>query len=93
MAKGQDLIKYITQRVVTYIDTPVEARRERRLERHNRAKEPWQTKWFGMVPFSMQMWAGKWRRAGQPLLRRAARLKLMRWRKGPRSPQDEKAHS
>ncbi|BFH69783.1 hypothetical protein J27TS7_57010 [Paenibacillus dendritiformis] len=91
MAKGQDLIKYITQQFVTYIDTPVEARRERRLERKNRGKEPWQTKWFGMVPFSVQMWAGKWRQAGRPFLRRAARLKLVRWRKGP--PQDEKAHS
>lgn len=77
-AKGEDLIKYITQRVVTYMDTPVEARRERQLERKNRVKEPWQTKWFGMVPFGVKMWAGNWGNASKPLLKKAGELTLLR---------------
>jgi len=76
--KGEDLIKYITQRVVTYMDTPVEARRERQMERKNRAKESWQTKWFGMVPFGVKMWVGKWGSASKPLLKRARELNMLR---------------
>ncbi|MBN3522722.1 YqzE family protein [Paenibacillus apiarius] len=77
MDKGEELIKFITQRVVTYIDTPVEARRERKMERKNRVKEPWSTKWFGMMPLGMKMWVGQWR--GKPLYKRAGQLTLVRW--------------
>ncbi|MCE5173536.1 YqzE family protein [Paenibacillus profundus] len=79
MAKGEDLIKFITQRVVTYIDTPVEARRERKMERKNRVKEPWGTKWFGMMPLGMKMWVGQWRNASKPLYKRVSQLTLVRW--------------
>ncbi|MBO2942616.1 YqzE family protein [Paenibacillus sp. F411] len=50
MASSDDLIKYITQRVVSYMGTPKEERRRRM------AKEPWSTRWFGMLPFSMSLW-------------------------------------
>ncbi|MEK4117264.1 MULTISPECIES: YqzE family protein [unclassified Paenibacillus] len=50
MASGDELIKYITERFVTYIDTPKEIRRQ------SKVKESWTTKWFGMIPFSVSLW-------------------------------------
>jgi len=50
MASGDELIKYITERVVNYIDTPKEVRRRAKV------KESWTTRWFGMIPFSMSLW-------------------------------------
>ncbi|WP_106766286.1 YqzE family protein [Paenibacillus faecalis] len=50
MASSNDLIKYITERVVNYIDTPKEVRKQ------GRRKEPWTVRWFGMIPFSMSLW-------------------------------------
>lgn len=50
MASGDELIKYITERVVHYIDTPREIRRK------TKVKESWSTRWFGMIPFSMSLW-------------------------------------
>lgn len=50
MANSNDLIKYITERVVTYIDTPKEVRKK------GRNKEPWSVRWFGMIPFSVSLW-------------------------------------
>ncbi len=55
MAKSDELIKYITQQVVTYIDTPADIRKENRKALQGQ-KEPWQSKWFGMVPFAIHMW-------------------------------------
>ncbi|MNO95861.1 hypothetical protein D3C76_875150 [compost metagenome] len=43
------LVKYITEQVVTYIETPRE-------ERRVRTKEPWSAKWFGMIPLGLTMW-------------------------------------
>lgn len=51
MAKGDELVKYITERVVTYVETPRKVRRENRT-----AKEPWSSRWFGMIPFSLSLW-------------------------------------
>lgn len=56
MAKGEDLIKYITQRVVTYMETPKEARMEHRVKQ---SREPWQYRWFGMLPLAIQLWLEK----------------------------------
>lgn len=58
MAKSDDLIKYITERVVTYIDTPRDVRREKR-KLVKRRKEHWAVRWFGMVPFSIRMWVDR----------------------------------
>lgn len=51
MASSNDLIKYITERVVTYMDTPKEERKQ-----VQRPKEPWSVRWFGMIPFSVSLW-------------------------------------
>ena len=45
MAKSDELVKYITQRVVHFMDTPKEERKDR-----SKVKEPWAMKWFGMLP-------------------------------------------
>ncbi|MFX3647397.1 MAG: YqzE family protein [Paenibacillus sp.] len=54
MAKSDELVKYITQRVVHYIDTPKDERKGRA-----KRKEPWAMKWFGMIPFAVSLWMGK----------------------------------
>lgn len=53
MAKGNDLIRYITEQVVDYMMKPKEERKSIK----DREKEHWQTKWFGMLPFGVSMWA------------------------------------
>ncbi|TYP73733.1 YqzE family protein [Paenibacillus methanolicus] len=55
MAGRDDLIKYVTQQVVTYIDTPEEERRQKR-QAAKAAREPWLTKWFGMAPVGIALW-------------------------------------
>lgn len=61
MAKGDELVKYIMQRVVTYIDTPKEQRLSRK-ELQHRPKEPWSVRWFGLLPMAIKMWVSQWRR-------------------------------
>ncbi|WP_410769522.1 YqzE family protein [Fontibacillus sp. BL9] len=51
MAKGDELVKYITERVVDYVETPRDVRKER-----SRGREPWVNRWFGMIPFSISLW-------------------------------------
>lgn len=50
MASSDELIKYITERFVSYMDTPKEARKRKQ------SREPWTTRWFGMIPFSVSLW-------------------------------------
>ncbi|MWV43761.1 YqzE family protein [Paenibacillus sp. HJL G12] len=50
MASGDELVKYITERVVTFMETPKEERR-----RHTKPKEPWTAKWFGMIPLGLSL--------------------------------------
>ncbi|MFC0211167.1 YqzE family protein [Paenibacillus chartarius] len=74
MAKSDELIKYITQRVVTYIDTP----RDERLKVKETIKGKrgrWDVHWFGMLPLAMGMWFKETRSAWQSLRKRAARWK------------------
>jgi hypothetical protein len=49
MKEELNLVKYITEQVVTYIETPKE-------ERRTVVKEPWSTKWFGMIPIGLTLW-------------------------------------
>lgn len=67
MAKSEDLVKYITQQVVTYIDTPREVRRQLKQERRTRRREePWGSRWFGMLPLSLKLAFGKKRSGVYP---------------------------
>ncbi|MDF2923965.1 MAG: hypothetical protein K0R57_2879 [Paenibacillaceae bacterium] len=55
--KGDDLVKYITERAVTYIDMPKDIRRQYRQERRIKKRElHWSYRWFGMLPFSLGLW-------------------------------------
>ncbi|UHA72680.1 YqzE family protein [Paenibacillus sp. 481] len=78
MAKSDDFIKFITQRVVTYMETPEETRREKKMERKQRTNEAWITKWFGLLPLSLSMWAKTWGSFTKPLWKRAS---LVVWRR------------
>ena len=64
MSKRDDLIKYITQLVITYYEIPKKARKERKVQKH---KEHWAVRWFGVMPFSMRMTAGQIGQASKPL--------------------------
>lgn len=54
-SSGDELVKYITEKVVVYIEDP-RAIHARRAER----KQPWSQKWFGMLPLGWSIWRSKW---------------------------------
>lgn len=51
--KGEELVQYITEKVVHYMETPKEKRKQ---NRKLRPKEAWLSRWFGVVPFALSMW-------------------------------------
>jgi len=57
VAKGEEIVKYVTQKVVEYIETPKEHRQQQRMNKRM-SKEPWTTRWFGMIPLSLSMMFG-----------------------------------
>jgi hypothetical protein len=52
--KGAELVQYITEKMVNYMEMPKEERKQNRKLRHR--KEPWLSRWFGVVPFALSMW-------------------------------------
>jgi hypothetical protein len=54
MAKSDELVKYITQQVVTYIETPKDVRKQAKASSREQ-RESWQTRWFGMLPLATRM--------------------------------------
>ena len=58
--KGNDLVQYITERMLHYLKTPREIRIEKRQQR--RRSETWMSRWFGFMPFALSMWLQKRRR-------------------------------
>ncbi|GGF70022.1 hypothetical protein GCM10010912_14070 [Paenibacillus albidus] len=56
-SSGEELVKYITEKVVVYIEDPRSIK-----ERRAAAKQPWSQKWFGMLPLSWSIWWSKWKR-------------------------------
>ncbi|PLR76486.1 YqzE family protein [Bacillus sp. V3-13] len=52
--KTNDYLKYITQNVVKYIDQPKEMRKRIRDERKE-TKQPFLTRWFGILPYLFQL--------------------------------------
>jgi len=55
MAKSDELVKYITQRIATYLETPREVRRQQRQERKAKPREALSVRLFGMVPMGIRM--------------------------------------
>jgi hypothetical protein len=56
--KGDELVKYITERVVAYMKLPRDVRRRSKASVNGR----WDVRWFGMVPLAVAMWARGLRR-------------------------------
>jgi hypothetical protein len=54
MAKGDELVKFITAQVVTYIETPKEMRKQAKVISKNH-QENWEFRWFGMLPLAIRM--------------------------------------
>ncbi|MCF6137881.1 YqzE family protein [Pseudalkalibacillus berkeleyi] len=49
-----DLVKYITQQFVSYVDQPKEDRKRKKKARKEE-KSPLSVKWFGLVPMAITM--------------------------------------
>ncbi|KWX76767.1 hypothetical protein AMQ84_13850 [Paenibacillus riograndensis] len=64
---GDDLVKFITEKVVVYMEDPRASR-----ERRKAGKQPWAEKWFGMLPLGWSIWRSKWTRGSKPDRTRAA---------------------
>lgn len=56
---GDDLVKYITEKVVVYMEDPRASRARKKAE-----KQPWAEKWFGMLPLGLSIWRSKWSHGG-----------------------------
>ncbi len=52
---GDELVKYITEKVVVYMEDPRSSR-----ARREAAKQPWSQKWFGMLPLGVSLWRSSW---------------------------------
>lgn len=52
MAAGTDVVKFLTQKIVKYLDEPKAVRKERKLIR-KKEKEPLLTFLFGIVPMGL----------------------------------------
>ncbi|MNO28222.1 hypothetical protein D3C76_181110 [compost metagenome] len=64
---GDDLVKFITEKVVVYMEDPRASRERRKAE-----KQPWAEKWFGMLPLGWSIWRSKWTGSDQSNTTRAA---------------------
>ncbi|WP_066193002.1 MULTISPECIES: YqzE family protein [Gracilibacillus] len=65
---NNEYIKYMTQRVVKYMDTPKEERKQRKQER-KQSEIAYTNKWFGVLPFAIKLFM-KERKDKRPLKRR-----------------------
>ncbi|HEY0828184.1 MAG TPA: YqzE family protein [Bacilli bacterium] len=50
--KGAELVQFITEQVVTYIDDSNNKKGQPRRQH----KEPWQNRWFGLLPMALSLW-------------------------------------
>lgn len=57
----EKLVRYITEKVARYVDTPAEIRRQERRARASR-KAGWTTRWFGLIPFTLSVWMNRMRK-------------------------------
>lgn len=52
--KTEEYIKYLTEKVIAYMDMPPEVRKEQRSLQRS-ARDPWHVRWFGMIPLSLAL--------------------------------------
>jgi hypothetical protein len=55
VAKGDELVKYVTEQLLTYIEMPRDLRKQAKAAQKE-ARESWQYRWFGMLPVAIRMW-------------------------------------
>ncbi|MFD1360687.1 YqzE family protein [Lentibacillus salinarum] len=49
-----DYVKYLTQQITSYLDTPAGEKREQRVK--NKVKPPvYSNRWFGVLPFAFKV--------------------------------------
>ncbi|MCD1259285.1 YqzE family protein [Paenibacillus athensensis] len=60
MSKGDEIVKLIAERLLTYLETPREERHQARVS-HREQRETWQTRWFGQLPLAARMLLGQTR--------------------------------
>ena len=58
MAKGNDLVKYVTEQIVQYVEQPYEQRKEAK-KIAKASREPWLVRWFGAGGLSIMLWMKK----------------------------------
>jgi hypothetical protein len=54
--ESSDYLKYMTEKVVTYLDKDNQT--EEQEESVKKKREPWLTRWFGVIPMGIMMWWG-----------------------------------
>ncbi|WP_409301646.1 YqzE family protein [Peribacillus sp. SCS-155] len=52
--KTNDLIKFLTQQIVRYLELPREDKKMRK-ENRKKSRETLYSHWFGMIPFSLML--------------------------------------
>jgi hypothetical protein len=55
MAKGDEYVKFMTEKLIAYIETPREERKQTNVLAKSR-REHWLTRWFGWGPMSIMLW-------------------------------------
>ncbi|MGP4042337.1 YqzE family protein [Gracilibacillus sp. D59] len=55
---SNDYVKYMTQRIVKYMDTPKDERKKLREER-KKQEIAYSNKWFGVLPFAFRLFIQK----------------------------------
>ena len=55
---SSEYLKYVTERVVSYMEIPGQTDEEEEKPNKKLSREPWLTRWFGMAPMGLMMWWG-----------------------------------
>lgn len=55
MAGGKDYVKYVTEKLVTYVETPAEQRKQAKSSA-KAVREHWLKRWFGWGPMGIILW-------------------------------------
>ncbi|MFC5452490.1 YqzE family protein [Paenibacillus aestuarii] len=74
MAKSDDLVKYITLQVISYMETPKDVRKQAKVAIKEQ-RESWQTRWFGLMPMAASMLFKQVRRKKNAEVSREIKLK------------------
>lgn len=49
-----DYVKYLTEQITSYMDTPAEEKREQRLKRQKEEPPVYSNRWLGVLPFAFK---------------------------------------